>query len=120
MVSKTKDSIGSTLSERDGMNTDNELMLVGLRPTDLSVPLQAGAHFFTKGDTPSMANDQGWMTSVAYSPSLGHSIGLGYLRRGDTRKGEVVRAYDPLRKRDYEVEVVSAHFIDPDGERLRA
>ena len=120
MVSKAKDSIGSTLSERDGMNTDNELMLVGFRPTDLAVPLHAGAHFFTKGDEPSMATDQGWMTSVAYSPSLGHSIGLGYLKRGDARKGEVVRAYDPLRKRDYEVEVVSAHFIDPDGERLRA
>ena len=60
------------------------------------------------------------MTIVAYSPSLGHSIGLGFLQRGDQRMGDIVRAVNLIRDQDIEVEIVSAHFIDPDGERLRA
>ncbi len=119
MVSKKKDSIGSVLSERSEMNRDDDLRLVGFRPADREARLDAGAHFFTKGDTPSLETDQGWMTSVAYSPSLGHSIGLGFIKRGDQRMGEIVRAHDPIRDKDTEVEIVSPHFIDPEGERQR-
>ncbi|MEO1552073.1 MAG: aminomethyltransferase family protein, partial [Pseudomonadota bacterium] len=120
MVSKKKDSIGSKASEREGMVQPDDLRLMGFQPVDRDAMLGAGAHFVTKGDTPSMDTDQGWMTSVAFSPSLGHSIGLGYLKRGGDRIGEVVLAHDPVRGRDIEVEVVSPHFLDPDGERLRA
>jgi len=60
------------------------------------------------------------MTSVVFSPSLGYSIGLGFLKQGHERLGETLSAVNPLHNRSIEVEVVSAHFIDPDGERLRA
>lgn len=120
MVSKKKDCIGNTLSEREGLNRDDGLTLVGFRPVDRDNALAAGAHFITKGDEANMANDQGWMTSVAYSPSLGHSIGLGFIKQGHDRMGESIRAVDPLRDREIEVEIVSPHFIDPEGERLRA
>jgi sarcosine oxidase subunit alpha len=120
MVSKKKDCIGNTLSEREGMNAADGLALVGFRPVDRSASLRAGAHFINKADDANMANDQGWMSSVAYSPSLKHSIGLGFIKNGGTRMGEVVRAADPLRGVEIDVEIVSAHFIDPEGERLRA
>ncbi|MCP5086255.1 MAG: sarcosine oxidase subunit alpha family protein [Rhodobacteraceae bacterium] len=120
MVSKNKDCIGKTLSKRPDMNRDDVWNLVGLQPVDKSVPLNAGAHFLEKGAEPNMTNDLGWMTSVAYSPSLGYSIGLGFVKAGSTRKGDVIRAWDAMRKKDVDVEIVSAHFIDPEGERLRA
>ncbi|NKB27345.1 MAG: sarcosine oxidase subunit alpha family protein [Rhodobacteraceae bacterium] len=120
MVSKKKDSIGSTLSERPEMNRDDAIKLVGFRPVDRDKPLSAGAHFVERNTKATNENDLGWMTSVAYSPSLGHSIGLGFLKRGDERMGEVVRAVNLIRDQDVEVEIVSAHFIDPEGERLRA
>ncbi len=119
MVSKTKDAIGSKLSERAGMNRDDDLCLVGFKPKDRSVLLTAGAHFLTPGDPEDMAHDQGWMTSVAYSPELGHSVGLGFLKRGDSRIGETLRAYSPVRNQDTMVEVCSAHHIDPEGARQR-
>jgi sarcosine oxidase subunit alpha len=59
------------------------------------------------------------MTSVAYSPELGHWIGLGLLRRGPERIGERIRAVDPVREGDVEVEVSSPVFVDPAEERLR-
>ena len=59
------------------------------------------------------------MTSVAYSPMLGTSIGLGFIRRGHARIGETVRAWDALRGADIPVEIVSPHFYDPEGGLLR-
>jgi OFA family oxalate/formate antiporter-like MFS transporter len=59
------------------------------------------------------------VVGFAYSPSLGYSIGLGFIKRGDERKGEIVRAVDPVRGGEVDVEIVSAHFIDPEGERVR-
>jgi len=119
MVSKKKDSMGTNLSERPEMNRDDNMRLVGFRPVDRSDMLNAGAHFMTSGDPVDMAHDQGWMTSVAWSPELGHSIGLGFLKRGQDRMGETLRAYDPVRNKDTLVEVCSAHHIDPEGARQR-
>ena len=119
MVSKRKDCIGNILSERPEMNREDGLELVGFRPVNRSEELPSGAHFLSTGAEAAMANDEGWMTSVAWSPELGHSIGLGFIRNGHARIGETVRAWDGVRGRDVAVEIVSAHFLDPDGERLR-
>lgn len=120
MVSKKKDSIGSLLSEREGLNEPEALKLVGFRPVTRSESFTAGSHLIGKGSIADAAHDEGYLTSVAYSPNLGHTIGLGFLKKGDERKGEILRAVNPVEGVETEVEVVSAHFIDPEGERLRA
>ncbi len=120
MVSKKKDCIGSILSERPELNRDDVVKLVGFRPVNRNDKLTASAHFINKDAAPNTENDQGWMSSVAFSPSLGHSIGLGFIKRGAQREGEIVRAIDFVRNNEIEVEIVSPHFIDPKGERLRA
>ena len=119
-VSQKKDSVGRILSERPALNAEDGYRLVGFQPVNRGDTLTAGAHFVDLGKDAVASNDLGYMTSVAFSPNLGHSIGLGLLRAGDTRKGERLRAVDLVRGKDIEVEVVSAHFIDPEGERLRA
>lgn len=119
MVSKKKDAIGTRLSRRPDMDSEDGMRLVGFRPLDRSIHLCAGAHFLGPDDPEDMAHDQGWMTSVAYSPELGHSVGLGFLKCGQNRIGETVRAYNPMREQDVLVEVCSPHHIDPEGERQR-
>ena len=120
MVSKKKDFIGSILSQREEMVREDDLRLVGFQPVNKADKLDAGAHFIEVGDqNPTMASDLGWMTSVAYSPELGHSIGLGFIKRGNDRKGDIVRAYDPVRGKDTQVKITSAHHIDPEGVRQR-
>ena len=120
MVSKKKDCIGNVLSERPGLNAPDDLRLVGFVPLDRGAQLTAGAHFIPIGAAAVAAEDQGYMTSVAYSPNLGHAIGLGLIKNGTERIGEKVRAVDLIRDADVEVEIVSPHFVDPEGERLRA
>ena len=119
MVSRKKDCIGNVLSERPGMNREDGLEMMGFKPLDPGEELAAGAHFLAPGAAAEMANDEGWMTSVAYSPTLETSIGLGFIRRGHARVGEAVRAWDAVRGADIRVEIVSPHFYDPEGERLR-
>jgi sarcosine oxidase subunit alpha len=80
--------------------------------------LYAGAHFLEVGAAASLENDQGYLTSVAYSPMLGHWIGLGFLKRGPERHGARLRAFCAIRGSDAEVEVVSPLFFDPEGGRL--
>jgi sarcosine oxidase subunit alpha len=65
------------------------------------------------------AHEQGYITSVAYSPSLGQWIALGLLRDGRQRHGERLRACDLLRGQEVVVEVCDPVFIDREGARLR-
>jgi heterotetrameric sarcosine oxidase alpha subunit len=120
MVSKAKDSIGSKLSEREGLNREGDLRQVGIKPVDPNNPVPAGAHLMNADGPVDAAHDQGYATSACYSPNLGHSIALGFLKDGANRLGERMRLVSPLTGVDVEVEIVSAHFIDPEGERLRA
>ena len=118
MVSTRKDSIGAVLSRREGLVADRRV-LVGFQPVDPADPVMAGAHLFAEGAAQDTANDQGWITSACYSPHVGSAIGLGYLVNGDSRKGEVVIAANPLQGQSVRLRVVSAHFVDPEGGRVR-
>ncbi|MFN3280166.1 MAG: sarcosine oxidase subunit alpha family protein [Tabrizicola sp.] len=119
MVSKKKDAIGMVLSQREGMVDENGYRLVGVKPVDPAAKLTAGSHFLEKGAAPVAANDLGWLTSKVYSPHLGHDIALGYLKGGDRRIGQRMRAVNLLAGLDTEVEILSPHMFDPEGERLR-
>ena len=118
-VSQKKDCIGKTLSQRPELNTAEAIRLVGFKPINSSDTLLAGSSFISKGDTAVLENDQGWMSSVAYSPTLGHSIGLGFIKRGHERIGEIIRVVNPARGVELEAEIVSPHFYDPEGGRQR-
>lgn len=120
MVSKIKDSIGSKLSEREGLNRENDLRQVGIKPVNPADPVPAGGHLMNATGPVDAAHDQGYATSAAFSPNLGHMIALGFLKDGANRMGERMRLVSPLTSVDTEVEITSAHFIDPEGERLRA
>ncbi len=119
MASTKKDYVGRVLAQRPAFLDPDRPTLAGFRPVDGKVRLRAGAHFIANGKTARTENDEGYMTSVAFSPSLGHWIGLGLIRRGPERIGERVRAFDGLRGEDIEVEICAPTFIDPEGERLR-
>ncbi|MEP3441678.1 MAG: sarcosine oxidase subunit alpha family protein [Sulfitobacter sp.] len=120
MVSKTKDSIGAKLSERAGLNEPDVLMQVGIKPVDPAQKITAGGHLMNASGPVDAAHDQGYVTSAAFSPEVGSMIGLGFLRGGGARHGEHMRLVSPVTDLTVEVQIVSAHFVDPEGERLRA
>jgi heterotetrameric sarcosine oxidase alpha subunit len=120
MVSKAKDSIGSKLSERVGLNEDDALNLVGIKPLDAGDKVTAGGHLMNADGPVDAKHDQGYVTSAAFSPSLDSMIGLGFVKNGAERMGEKMRLVSPVTNLNVDVEIVSAHFVDPDGGRQRA
>ena len=119
MMSTQKDYIGRVLAARPGLSAPDRPALIGVKPSKLDARLTAGSHFLRLGAQPSLANDDGFISSVTFSPTLGHWIGLGFLRSGRERIGEMARAHDPLTGGDVEIEITHPVFYDPDGKRLK-
>jgi sarcosine oxidase subunit alpha len=117
--SAKKDFVGRFMAARPRLTDAMRPAIVGFRPVDRSARLAAGAHFVPAGGPASADVDQGYMTSVAWSPTLGHWIGIGLLANGPQRLREIVRACDPVRGGDVLVEVCEPAFVDPSGERAR-
>jgi heterotetrameric sarcosine oxidase alpha subunit len=120
MMSSKKDYIGRIMAGRPGLTDPARPGVVGFKPVERGRRLRAGAHFLEPGAAATAQNDLGFMTSVAFSPMLGHWIGLGLLSGGPNRIGQTLRAHDPLRGEDQPVEVCHPVFYDPKGERLHA
>jgi len=119
MMSKKKDFIGRAMAMRPGLTDPARPALIGLAPVDPAILLRAGAHLLGRGAAPIAANDQGYVTSAAWSPTLGHSIALGLLRHGPDRHGEIIIVHDPVRGADVEAVVCHPVFVDPEGSRVR-
>ncbi len=119
MVSQKKDCIGKTMSERPGLEEPGRERLVGLKPIGESRELLAGAHLYNEEAEPVRTNDQGYLTSVGYSPTMETMLGLGFLADGPERYGEIVKMVDHLRGVTTLCEVVNPVFFDPEGGRVR-
>jgi sarcosine oxidase subunit alpha len=118
ILSSRKDYVGRVMAERPALQSPERPTFVGFKSADREQRLRAGAHFLPVGARTVADNDQGYMTSVAFSPTLGHWVGLGLLQHGPQRIGERVRVYDPVRNGDVEVEVCDPVFVDPERVRL--
>jgi sarcosine oxidase subunit alpha len=119
MVSAKKDCIGRAASRRPGLSGETREQLVGLKPKDPKKALLAGAHLFAETAEATRVNDQGYLTSVGWSPTLGTYLGLGFLLNGRARHGETVRMVDHLRGKSALCEVCDPVFFDPEGGRAR-
>jgi glycine cleavage system aminomethyltransferase T len=119
MVAAGKDCIGKAAASRPALGPEGRQQLVGLRPRDPGGRIVGGAHVLAPGAEATAENDLGYVTSACFSPTLGSTIGLGFVRDGRARHGEEVRAVCLLRGLDVACEVVAPVFHDPAGEKLR-
>ncbi len=119
MVSAKKDCIGQTLSNRPGLKDPERERLVGLKPVGAIKQLMPGAFLFDKDAEPVRVNGQGYLTSACYSPTVGSTLALAFLKNGPERHGEVIKVVDHLRGLETLCEVVDPVFFDPAGGRAR-
>lgn len=117
MVSAKKDCIGKAAATRPGLWGPEREQLVGLKA---EAAISAGAHLFAPGAEVHRETDQGYVTSICWSPTVDAWLGLGFLRDGRARIGERIRLVDHLRGLDVICEVCHPVFHDPEGEKLRA
>jgi len=105
------------LARRPGLTAPARPPLLGLKPLDPKEPVKAGAHIVPEGTGALQKNDQGHVTSWAYSPNLGTWIALALLENGPGRLGQRVDAVDPLRGSRVTCTVTDPVFVDPEGRR---
>lgn len=118
MAMQKPDFIGKRLSMRFGLTAADRLQLVGLKAVEADKEIKAGAHLLKDQAKPSLANDQGFVSSACFSPSLGHHIALAMLKSGRERFGERILVWDGLRGSEMMAEVCSPVFVDPDNLKL--
>ncbi|MCI2398586.1 sarcosine oxidase subunit alpha family protein [Aliiroseovarius subalbicans] len=119
MISVKKDCIGKAAASREGLSASGREQLVGLRPVGAVKQLLSGAHLFNETAEAVRVNDQGYVTSVGFSPTMDTFLGLGFLKNGRARHGERVRMVDHLRGVEAICEVCDPVFFDPEGGRVR-
>ncbi len=119
-LSNKKDFIGNIAARRDGLVKDDGYRLVGLMPIDTNRRLYAGAHLFNTHHSRTFENDLGWVSSIAYSPTLKHYIGLAFIKDGIERIGDEIWAISSVHQYYVKVKIASPHFFDPKGERQYA
>lgn len=121
MVSAQKaDFIGKRLSTRYGLTAADRMQMVGLKLIDPEGTIRAGAHLLREGAKPSTWNDQGYVSSACFSPTLGHPIGLAFLKSGRERYGETVVVWDRLANTEVMAQVCNPVFFDPENARLHS
>ncbi len=119
MVSDKKDCIGKAAANRPGLNGAMRQQLVGLIPVQAAQAITAGAHLFMEGADAISQNDQGVVSSVCYSPTLGKTLALAALQNGRARHGQVIQMVDHMRGVNTICKVCDPVFFDPKGGRVR-
>jgi methylglutamate dehydrogenase subunit C len=121
MVSTTKpDFIGKHMLSREGLTALDRPQLVGVIPLDLTKGFKTGSHILKKSDAAELENDQGYISSSAYSPHLGSTIGLALVNGGASRHGEEVLVWNGLRDEYTPARLCNPVFVDPNNEKLHA
>ncbi|MEP1520828.1 sarcosine oxidase subunit alpha family protein [Ascidiaceihabitans sp.] len=119
MVSAKKECLGKVMAHREGLLDEDREQMMGFKPVGAVKQLTAGAHLYEEDVEPIAPNGLGYLTSVAFSPTMGHYLALGFVRGGALRKGDRLKMVDAVRGIETVVEVCHPVFFDQEGERAR-
>lgn len=119
MVSSIKaDFIGKHMVGREGLVAPDRAQLVGVAPLDPKASFRTGSHILEKDAAAALENDQGYVSSSAYSPHVGSTIGLALVKSGANRHGEEIVIWDGLRDAFTPGRLCNPVFVDPANEKL--
>ena len=118
MVAKRNAYAGHVLSRRPALTAPDRLQLVGLDCLEPDKRLRGGALIYGPGQ-PESGHGQGRVTSVTYSPELGRYIALALFAGGMKAEGQEVATVHHIRGERVRARIVSPHFLDPEGERMK-
>ncbi len=120
MLSKKKDFIGKRSLNREAFLNPNREKIVGVVPLDKKSMIPEGSHLVSNINA-SLPNPKlGHISASCWSVEYNNPFSLAILKDGKKRIGEKLFALSPLKNKNIEVEIVSSHYVDPKGERVRS
>ena len=118
LLSKKKPFVGSAMMDREGLTAPDRQTLVGVVALD-NRPLGGGALIMERGEDGEAGAHIGHVTAFCYSPALRNISAWRWSGRRRAHRQPRAVVSDSLRGRFGPVEIVSHHFFDPEGSRMR-
>ena len=120
MLSKKKDFIGKRSLDRQGFVDLTREKIVGVVPIDKKTMIPEGSHLVQDSNA-SLPNPKlGHISASCWSVEHNNPFSLAILKDGKRKIGQKLYALSPLRNKSIEVEIISSHYVDPKGERVRS
>ena len=120
MLSKKKDFIGKRSLNREAFLNPNREKIVGVVPLDKKTMIPEGSHLVSDSNA-SLPNPKlGHISASCWSVEYNNPFSLAILKEGKKRIGEKLYALSPLKNKNIPVEIVSSHYVDSKGERVRS
>jgi len=120
MLSKKKDFIGKrSLSRAAFLNPERE-KIVGVIPLDKKTMIPEGSHLVSDMNAALPNPKLGHISASCWSVEYNNPFSLAILKDGKKKIGEKLYALSPLKNKSIPVEIVSSHYVDPKGERVRS
>ncbi len=120
MLSKKKDFIGKRSLNRKGFVDLTREKIVGVVPLDKKTMIPEGSHLVLDNKA-SLPNPKlGHISASCWSVEYNNPFSLAILKDGKNKIGEKFYAVSPLKNKSIQVEIVSSHYVDPKGERVRS
>ncbi len=120
MVSKKKDFIGKRSLSKLAFNKSDRQKIVGLIPIDRKTSIPEGSHLVIDKDAKLPNPKLGHVSSSCWSVENNNPFSLAILKDGKNMIGKKLYAVSPLKNKSIEVEVISSHYVDHEGKRVRS
>jgi len=120
MLSKKKDFIGKRSLTREAFLNPKREKVVGVVPLDKKTTIPEGSHLVKDGNAFSPNPKLGHVSASCWSVEYNNPFSLAIIQDGKNRIGEKLYAVSPLNNKNIAVEIVSSHYVDPKGERVRS
>ena len=120
MLSKKKDFIGKRSLNRQAFTDLNREKIVGVVPLDKKTMIPEGSHLVVDSNATLPNPKLGHISASCWSVEFNNPFSLAILKDGKRKIGEKLYALSPLKDKTIQVEIVSSHYVDPKGERVRS
>ena len=120
LVSKKKDFIGKRSLQKEAFNNSDRQKIVGLVPTDKKTSIPEGSHLVVDKNAKLPNPKLGHVSSSCWSVENNNPFSLAIVKDGKNMIGKKLFAVSPLKNTSIEVEVISSHYVDHEGKRVRS
>jgi sarcosine oxidase subunit alpha len=120
LISKKKDFIGKRSLDRKAFTAKDRQRVVGVVPIDKKTSIPEGSHLVQDANAKLPNPKLGHVSASCWSVEHNNPFSLAILKDGKNMIGKKLFALSPLKNKSIPVEIVSSHYVDPKGERVRS
>jgi len=120
LVSKKKDFIGKRSLSKTAYIAADRQKVVGVVPLDKKTSIPEGSYLVLDAKAKLPNPKLGHVSASCWSVEYDNPFSLAILKDGKNMIGKKLFALSPVKNKSIPVEIVSSHYVDPKGERVRS